>query len=253
MKLPQLNTKLTLNLAIVLGILILIFMLLKGCKDDNKVYNEYKAKIDSAASLIRETNQLIAEKDARIEELQEQDSINLANLDESLVLLNETTDDLSASRKKVNALIAKINRVQPGDVVVNRDEECDSLVALVVNQDKYIQDYENQVNKTFDDFDSVIEGKDSIIKVREEEVFKLKSTVEYIQDNILKLPPELKRRNQVFLGAELLGNKTQLLDGYGANISLLNKKGQMFEAKILSVHNAAYYGVGVKMRLSVKK
>lgn len=243
----------TINLLIILGILFLFFMIYKGCKNDNIEYNSYQLKLEEAKNIIKENKEKIKSYEIEIDSLKNKEKITYSRLDSSLEKIETYDRQLIFSKKKIDDLANKIKNYPITQTPTDKEKDCDSLVLEIEKREISLENIINEYSETVQQYDYMISLKDSIIFKQEIVIKNLKTTVDYIQDNVLDLPKDVKRRNQVFVGGDLYGNPVKIFSGYGGNISLLNKKGQIYEIKVATIENKAYYGAGLKFRLSFKK
>ena len=62
------------------------------------------------------------------------------------------------------------------------------------------------------------------------------------------------KRNQVYIGANLLGNKSDVLKGYNVNLSLKTKQDRMIEVGYNKLFKSDhYYSIGLKWKISLTK
>lgn len=256
MKLPFnfLNkNNITINLLIVFGILVLVFMLYKGCKNDNSEYDLYKSKLEQAKNTIKENQEKIKSYEIEIDSLKNKEKYAYDKLDSSLEKIEVYDKQLSSSKKKIDDLTNRIKNYPIPENPTDKEKDCDSLITEIEKREVSLENIINSYSETIQEYDYIVSLKDSIIHNQGIIIKNLKTTVQYIEDNFLDLPKDLKRRNQVFVGGDLYGNPTKILSGYGGNLSLLNKRGQIYEIKIATIENKTYYGAGLKFRLSFKK
>jgi len=69
-----------------------------------------------------------------------------------------------------------------------------------------------------------------------------------IKDSVVIPAPQ---KTQVYFGIGLLGNQKELIKGAEINLSLKNKKDQIFEGKYQIINGESIYGIGTKWKIKL--
>ena len=101
--------------------------------------------------------------------------------------------------------------------------------------------------------DTASANSKKIILEQEKKIFSLNKALQECVLGVKNEIPKLKDRNQLFIGGDILGNKSDILSGYGISAALMNKHGMIYNVGVLNVKNTQYYSGGIKFRLSFRK
>ena len=69
------------------------------------------------------------------------------------------------------------------------------------------------------------------------------------QRKLSKAVSSLKPKNSIYIGVTALGNESKFVQGYGVNLGLRNKKGNMYEAGALQIGSTISYTISFKKTL----
>lgn len=69
------------------------------------------------------------------------------------------------------------------------------------------------------------------------------------QRKLSKAVSSLKPKNSIYIGVTALGNESKFVQGYGINLGLRNKKGNMYEAGALQIGSTISYTISFKKTL----
>lgn len=229
-----------------LGIVVLLFLLVRGCKTNN-------SSIDKLNSIVKKYDSVLAENkksDIIIDSLQaDNDSIDKKN-DSLKVLLNTKKETLKVYRTKIVKL-ADSSLFASSDSL--RKVYSDSLANSVKSRDSDFVYYQNLVDSIIFSSDTASVNSKKIILEQEKKIFALNKALQECVLGVQKEIPKLKDRNQLFIGGDVLGNKSEILSGYGISAALMNKHGMIYNVGVLNVKNTQYYSGGIKFRLSFRK
>lgn len=105
------------------------------------------------------------------------------------------------------------------------------------------------MRKTILTKNNIISKKDTALKNLKESfnlsLAQQKKLEDYINDN--------KKRNQIFLGASLFGQKDNWISGAGASVGMITKKNDIFEVGAFTMNKAVVYSVSYKKVISFRK
>lgn len=223
---------------LILGVVILAFLMWKGCGNDK----EEKALADLARLQI-EKDSVMKEK-TKIVNQYNNDVLQLASERDSVQLI---ADYRLNQLKTVKPHVIKI----AGEIITKMDSaKCLELAKIQEDLLWLIDDYANQQTLTQMYTDSVEIGLRGIIVAKDDQIAVLEKTLDFATNQVI---PAIKKRTEVYVGGDVIGNRTTVFSGYGANINLLSKKGQMYSVGASWINGEAFYSAGVKVRLSFKK
>jgi hypothetical protein len=230
-------------IVLVLFILVLL-MLWKGCGsksvDEGKAY---KQRLDSLQLQLNISDQKISE--LTLIAMQYEDT--LKERDKAIALY---IDRLRYTSGQLVQLSARVKTIVPTVPVSDLSESCDSLadVAIKSNEEK---DYINSQYLGYRQYaGELLLTKDKIIKELQDQG---KKKSDFIDTTTRKTIPSIKRRLEFYAGADLMGHQEKPFGGYRVNLSMLNRRGQIYEIGAGSIFGNQFYSAGFKMRLSFKK
>ena len=250
MKLPKITlNKTIINLSLIVAALIILLLILKGHRDDNRALKLLTEARDSAKNALIIVDNL----QQKINDLERKDTETGQKIDSVTTELTEKDKEIKQNLSKIDNLKVSIAKNKKNNNTPALLDDCDSLLAFHNTSEKFWSEYAESSNNIITLYKSDLFIKDSIITVKGMQINTLKSTVQFMQDKLDASMKDVKQRNQVFIGGEIVGNKQLLITGAGVNLSLLNKTGQMFEIKAININSNMYYGIGAKFRLSFRK
>lgn len=229
-----------------LGIIVLLFLLIRGCKTN-------KSSIDRLNSIVKKYDSVLLENkksDKIIDSLQANNDYIYKKNDSLKVLLSVRKETIKVYRTKIVKL-ADSSLFASSDSL--RKLYSDSLAYSVKDRDSDLVYYQNLVDSIMISSDSAIENSKKIILEQKKQIFALNKSLQECVLGIKKEIPKLKDRNQLFIGGDVLGNKNDILSGYGISAALMNKHGMIYNVGVLNVKNTQYYSSGIKFRLSFRK
>lgn len=100
--------------------------------------------------------------------------------------------------------------------------------------------------------DSMLIGKDSAIVNLMQQLAACQNALGYVDTKIPEIKKEAKPRNQLYVGVMAFGNQKAYIKGWGPSAALVTKSGQIFEGGIILLDKQQFYSVGAKFRLSLK-
>lgn len=221
-------------------IITIIVMLLSKCHRDDK--GELEEKIKSVQA--RHRNDSLAYLTAiAVQEHTVQVSVKQAD---SLQTINRTLetklDGTAATVVKLSKALqsAKLPGINAQLITVDQDyvSYCDSLAFQSTNLAFEYFNYKKNNNSLIEKKDEIIKGKDNII-----------ATERQAKDNCLRDYDALthyyqkaaKTTNQVFIGVELIGNPTYLVNNAGLAITLKTKTNKLWQVSGGLQTNGQYY------------
>lgn len=233
-----------------LGIVLLIFMLFRGCKTTDGYISQLKdlsSKYDSAMAL-----KSISDK--KIDSLKGVDSINLVHIGQLNKIIDSQEVKLNAKSHTATGLAGTINKYphdKPIDTLYRK--ACDSLARLILSMDYDMKDYQNTVGKLIRNYDSALDNREKLIEEQKNQIALLQKTLDSHNETVKNVIPKLERRTEIFVGGDFFGNTKDILHGYGVSGALLNTKGTMYNIGAYKLNQQTFYSVGMKFRLSLRK
>jgi len=233
---------------IIIGIVVMI-LLINGCGKESKesvevgdstvYWKQQYAIVKSDNVAYDNANQLLT--NALLDKQLEIDSIYLLK-EESDRKLNDAINSNVRIAGKV--VIAKENKD-----TASYKESCDSLTRYA-GYIKSLYDATTKENSALKNEVNLLSRiKDSLISSRKKQTEELKQTVDLANTII----PKQSRRTELYVGGSVIGNKTTIFSGYAANVSMVNKSGQIYDGSVMWVNGQQFFQVGAKWRLSFRK
>lgn len=233
-----------------LGIVLLIFMLFRGCKSTDGYISQLKdlsSKYDSAMAL-----KSISDK--KIDSLHAIDSLKVIEIGYLNRVIDSQQVKLNSKSQSASSLAGTISKYppkQPIDTLYRK--ACDSLAKLVLSMNYDMQDYQSTVGKLIRNYDSALDNRDKLINEQRNQIAFLKKTLDEYKETVDKTVPKLERHNELYLGGDIIGGKSDLIHGGGLSASLLNTKGTMYTVGAYKLNTDMFYSIGAKFRLSLRK
>lgn len=190
----------------------------------------------------------------------EKDSIYIVSNSRISILAQENErlrTERDTARNLADARLREIKRFKPtvirlaGEVITHTDSaKCDSLARYVIQADEMLADMLALMLNATAYGDSI----EAVLSAQLDE-FKLKlqacdRALNYAVNTVI---PVLKPRGELYIGGDIIGNRSTLFSGYGANLNWLTTKGKMYTVGSEWINGEQYYKAGVKLRLSLRK
>ena len=224
---------------------ILAFILFnRGCgKESVEELKEYKRMNKLLSDSLSKSQE--READAAQTAIQFRDSIEEK---ESIILIlkSKVSSDLST----INSLANKVKALSKTVPVTDYSKACDSLAD---NNKALMADLEymwSEASMYARYADSIQDAMNNQIGELNSQIDACKKTLDY---GVKEVIPTVKRRLELYAGASLLGQQTKPFGGGEASLSLLNRRGQIWEVGYGNAYGNMYYRAGAKFRLSFNK
>jgi len=217
---------------------VIVFALIRGCGRGEKTVT--LAQFDA---LVANRDSIAAASNSRISILAQGNDRLRAEKD-------------SALREAAQAKVA-LSKVRPtvirlaGQIITKMDSvKCDSLARLQADLLWLIEDYGNSLTFAIIKADSIEYAKNEEIDEYKKQLAACNKALDFAVSDVI---PVLKPRGQLFLGGDIIGNRATIFSGYGADLSWLNKTGQIYSVGSAWINGEQYYRAGAKFRLSFRK
>ena len=232
-----------------IGVLLLILMLIKGCKDSNKYVDQLKdlsSKYDSTMALQKAS-------DKRVDSLKTMDSLNILHIAYLNTVIDSQEVQLKQKSQSSKGLAGSILAHGKKPVDSSYKKSCDSLANLVLFMTMDIEDYRKNVKELIRNYDTAITNRDMVITEKDKQIADLKKLADTYYAKVNQAIPKIERHNELYLGGDIIGNKSDILHGFGVSGALVNTKGGMYNVGAYKINNDMFYSVGMKFRLSLRK
>lgn len=234
------------------GIIITIILLKNGC--GSGPVGQKEAKVDS--TWIKKYDSLQVHSTASEQEKGKLEKYLYA----AVANMNSLKAENQELKSKLTQAIAK-NTATAKKVILSKENKdtasyvsgCDDLAKHSVELEQLIFSMDSSCSAIEENYQYRLGIKDSIIHYLNIDIRNLKSILDYGNQVITKPSPLLAPRTTLFLGASVIGNKTTIFSGYGADLSLLNKKGMIYHVGTKWINGAQFFEGGFQFRLSFNK
>ncbi len=188
------------------------------------------------------------------------DSVASKKFTDSIALIIKQKDkEAEMWHNEWKASEGRYNDLEKGTVDLITQEVPDTCKAM---QEKYNQQFvklskeskqkdiscENTINAQ----KNLINQQIVVIRKGEKDAIGLRASLDTAfeqQRKLTKTVSSLKPKNSIYIGVTALGNENKFVQGYGVNLGLRNKKGNMYEAGALQIGSTISYTISFKKTL----
>lgn len=227
-----------------LAIVIILFMWWKGC--GNKSVDQpkdFKKQLDSLNLLLAESRKRAAASDKNVV-LYKDSFYNAKGL---IVVLS---NDVSVTRRQMVELAKKVKQSRPDVPTTDYSQACDSLAELTDTLSRQLQCVRDQATAYSRYADSLQVALNKRIKELQIQVDACTGTLNYAATDVI---PAVRRRLELYAGGSLIGSQQKPLSGIEATISLLTRRGQIWQVGSVWLGGQQYFKAGANFRLSFRK
>lgn len=246
-------------LSLVIGVIFILFLLVRGCKYSENKYAENIVLKESLDSMV-----LKNERDSMVAAQHEKDyadSLQFVNGELSLEIVKRvaTEEKLLATTNNAAFWKQKYQSVQPDmdtSVTLTPNEfiqDCHECFDDLEQKDRLIKSYVQQVKSV----DSTHKVKEKIQENRIKELASERNTFQQnAEDAILiaaKAQKLSERRRKGFISLGLMGEKEHFIMGIGAGGFYMDKRERVFGGNLYGTNRGPYVTANIMMPLSFRR
>lgn len=202
-------------------------------KEYDSLIVEFKNKEQREAEAVQYAMYWRDQKDSIETELYKAESV-IDYREKEIMRLTKTGDKISKEQPKENPL-------------KNAYDSLSQAAKLLLDDINTFADETYRLNIANDSLRKYMADQ---LRIKDELYDACRKALDYGAKEVL---PQLKPRISFYIGGSVIGNKQTIFSGYGADLSMLTKKGTMYSAGSKWVNGIQYFEGGVKFRLSFRK
>lgn len=229
---------------VIAAIAIVLFVMWKGCGNNSvELTNEWKARYDSMTSVNNASERKVQVLEGAVNEHN--------NREDSLMQIHDQ------DKAKWNADMNKLKRFSTGIKTARENKDtvayklnCDSCGEMYEDLSRDARFWEQTAQKLFTEKDSTKIAMQGIIDEKQSQINALQKTVDFADHTVI---PGIKRRLEWYGGIGVIGNQQTIFSGYEGSLSILTRKGQIWEGGVQWIKGVRFYKAAGKFRLSFRK
>lgn len=179
--------------------------------------------------------------------------------DSFTLVFNKRDIEDNKNRATMDRLVAENIQLYNDQAKYIVPEYADTCKEVVNFLNKKYNDYSTQTQNTLTASRNTVNGLNNTIATQKSALSKKDQLYNQLRkdvDTCLKTAKDwhtyankLKSRSFIYAGVSILGEPNRILNGYGVELGLTNKRGTSFGASVININNTLNYGIVIRKRI----